>query len=449
MKWNIKNIFEKLLEKLGVKLEDLEYYQNRNTIIKWVTVILIVNYGVTFLLNFFFDVTDADFKKIISFGDQDFPIINLIVALVFILLVITLILSLIGSDDKIKFGKTLTITALGSLICLVVASSFLLISISLPLYVSGGSMNSIFTTQIITLSTLSIIIYKPGAMRYFIIILSAMIYLFFMKFHLEITIKKQGFFNSLYFFMIVANLGITYFLGHKNKVKFDNNDPDTIEYYNERTELILIIAFVLALIIPLTLLVTYDSKIIELQNNFGYLIYNLSPKVVKVTYIIIYTFSLMTLLVAYRGSIKKRKIGPFTISTSLEKAKFYLIGTTILLLLFISLPIITTGGSIKSIYGPQLITLCSLSIIIANKAHIKLTLIGITLLLFFIFSNVHFDYKIGNNSGYNLLYSIMITINVAIALILSKDGKFYLFQEMQSIKDSEGNQNKVKLDNNQ
>ncbi len=208
------------------------------------------------------------------------------------------------------------------------------------------------------------------------------------------------------------------------------------------------ITFILVFVYAFTFFFIFKNEVITIKDGEAG-VFNSKDSALNITAILLFCLAIITLVTAYIGSIPKREVGPIKIENTAKSALTFLIISTIFLIGFISFPIYVTGGSIDSIYGSQLITLCTLSVIIARSRNIRILIIFITLGIYSLFTFNHVGIELKDEAFHDKLYLGMIVINIIIAILLGSKGTVMFNVTEEEIKKEQDRQiikNKEKLD---
>jgi hypothetical protein len=126
----------------------------------------------------------------------------------------------IGSiDEETEAGEwqLLAPSGLRSLAMLVIATFLLLTLLSLPVYLTGGAINSPFSSTIVAMAGLAVLVSTSGSIRGAIIFVCMCLYWICMFWFIEVHIQSERGHRILHILSVLMSLGITVFLSVKGK----------------------------------------------------------------------------------------------------------------------------------------------------------------------------------------------------------------------------------------
>jgi hypothetical protein len=203
--------YRKLLGKLKPKIYPIPYYKRRLMVILIASIIVYVYFVFVCASVWFWSILRSTLQIkwwwILEF---------------FILGAIWLCVGIGSIDEEIEPGewRVLSPSGLRSLAMLVVATFLFMTLLSLPVYLTGGAINSPFTTIIVAMAGLAVLVSTSAAIRTAIVFVCVGLYLICMFWFIEIDITSVTGHRILHIFSVLLSLGITLFLSMKAKVSF-------------------------------------------------------------------------------------------------------------------------------------------------------------------------------------------------------------------------------------
>jgi hypothetical protein len=188
----------------------------------------------------------------------------------------------------------------------------------------------------------------------------------------------------------------------------------SIDHYRERITLIYLVLMIFGILYSVTLALLFGNDVLVLDNN------NKNPLqsyILTYTLIVLAAIGVIILALCFLGSQQgETKAGDFfSYKNSPKRALILLTISTILLIVFIAIPIFITGGSIKSIYGTQLVTLCAVAVLVTRSNSLRFLIIVFSVLVYILATYINFPSHINNEGYHDVLYIIFIISNIAFA----------------------------------